>query len=130
MDINLFAIGVIGLSVFCAPVACAEPPVLEWVEVRTDDRTAEYLNELGGVLARMKALRPETESTVFRAAYAGTNTGIVYVLNRFPSLEYFAASVRVFEADATYLDGLAELRETGRVITAESLLLDVTPGEE
>ena len=107
--------------------AAADSPVVEFVQVETGSRTAEYLSTLQGVLARMKAIRPEMNSRVFRAAYAGKETGALYVLNEFPSLKYFAESLSAFERDDEYLKGIAQLRDTGRVLVGESILFDVTP---
>ena len=108
-------------------MAAEDSPVVELVTVDTQGNTKAYLNNVKGVLARMKTLAPKMNNRVYRSLYGGTETGIIYVVNEFPSLTYLAEAVKKFENDEEYINGLKILGKTERKLISESILVDVTP---
>jgi len=112
---------------FHAAVEAEEQRVVEWVRIDTHGGTDIYLDGLADALARMKALAPEMNSRAFEAAYAGRDTGSVYVMNDYPNLDYMAKTLRILKQDIEWQQALERLRATGRTIESESLLFEVTP---
>ena len=127
--IGLCAVLLTSLS-FANPIhadATNNKAVIELVTIDTKGNTEAYLDNVKDVLARMKELAPEMRSRAFRSMYGGSETGTIYIMNEFPGLAYMAAALSKFENDSEYNEGLKQLRQIGRKIMSESIIVEVTP---
>ena len=103
----------------------AAPPVLRVIVVETADVKA-YRHELDRLLVLERTVVPELTIRVWRARYAGAETGTLIVASEVPSL---AALAKIDEFGRTNLEYQASMRrlEQLRRIASDSVSEEVTP---
>ena len=99
--------------------AAASGVWLRVIQVKSDNVSA-YMAELEKGRAMMKRLGVNTTLRVWRATFAGPNTGTVVVTQEFPSWQAFADANAKTGADAPFAAWLAGLDKV-RTIVSDSL---------
>lgn len=100
--------------------------VAEIVTVELDEDLQDYIASLEPLLGRAKEIGGQSEVRIYQATFAGEDTGRVYVVVRYPSLEAWAKGNKA-QTDEKFQKHLAEVAATGRVIISRSLVIDRTP---
>lgn len=90
------------------------------------ENTAAYLEALEPLMARLGELSPDAESEVLMASFAGTSSGLIYVVVRSNSVAAVGALTDKTNNDAEYQRLLARVAATGRTIVSRSLLSEVS----
>jgi hypothetical protein len=108
------------LAIVMSSAAIAASGVwLRVIMVKSDNVTA-YMQELDKGRAMLKRLGVQTQIRVWRATYAGPNTGTLVVTQEYASWSAFAAAQAKIAADADFSAWLANLDKV-RTITSDSL---------
>jgi len=94
--------------------------------INAHENTAAYLKALKPLMARLHQLNPETESEVLMATYAGTSSGLIYVVVSSETMAAVGAVAEKTANDAEYQRLLAIVAATGRTIVARSILSEVS----
>jgi hypothetical protein len=116
----------VGLVLFAAPAASQEGAALQVVAVQVKGDGSDYIAKLkGGMPLMMK--HGASAVRVFRATVAGPNSGTLFVSVEYPNMEAWAKGSAKMAADPAWQKLIKDLEATGRVLTSNSLLQDVTP---
>jgi hypothetical protein len=99
--------------------SAASTVVLRVITVKTDN-VSVYMQQLEKGRAMLKRLNIPTQLRVWRATYAGPNTGTVIVSQEYPSWAAFSESQSKTAADPEFSAWLAGLDKV-RTITSDSL---------
>jgi hypothetical protein len=114
----LIAAAVLGVALSSAASA-ASTVVLRVITVKTDNVSA-YMQQLEKGRAMLKRLNIPTQLRIWRATYAGPNTGSVIVSQEYPSWAAFADAQSKLAADPEFSSWLANLDKV-RTISSDSL---------
>ncbi len=104
-----------------------EKVITQVITIDTHGNTKAYLNGLKPVLARNKELAPKANFRVYKAGFAGSDTGLIHVVIEYPSMAYLEEVGKKIESDPELTKGIMSLKKTGRTIESDSILFDVTP---
>jgi hypothetical protein len=115
---SLVAAAALAIAMSSAAVA-ASNVWLRVIVVKTENVTA-YMHELEKGQAMLKRLGIQTQIRVWRATYAGENTGTIVVSQEYPSWAAFASAQDKVAADKEFIAWLAGLDKV-RTITSDSL---------
>ena len=102
-------------------------PATQVVAVDTHGKTAEYLEGLKALPGALARLAPGAEFRVYEAAFAGPDTGDVYIVISFPSMAALSAATAKISADKEWGDVVKKLEAMGRTLESNSILMDRTP---
>jgi hypothetical protein len=116
----------VGLVLVASPAVSQEGPMLQVVAVQVKGDGSDYIAKLKtGIPIMMK--HGASAVRVFRATVAGPNSGTIFVSVEYPNAEAWAKGGPKMAADADWQKVIKKLEATGRVLTSNSLLQDVTP---
>lgn len=102
-----------------AQAFAAHTTCLRVISVKTDN-VAAYMQQLEKGQAMLKRLGVQTTLRIWRATFAGPNTGTVIVSQEYPTFAAFAEAQAKTAADAEFSAWLANLDKV-RTITSDSL---------
>lgn len=92
------------------------------------DKGELYLQLVKKTIARQNEVAPGIKTRIFRGTFAGTSTGLFYIVLEYPSMEFMieaqAKLARDPEWDRLRRDSAVQ---TGRTLISDSLFADVTP---
>jgi hypothetical protein len=108
------------LAIAMSSAASAASSVWLRVIMLKSDNVTAYLQELDKGRAMMKRLGIQTQIRIWRATYAGPNTGTLVVTQEYPSWSAFAEAQTKVTGDAAFMAWLANLDKV-RTITSDSL---------
>jgi hypothetical protein len=122
--LRLFAVVALG-ALTPAIVRAAEPAALRVVIVQVTDQDA-YVKEIDKAKAMIKRLEIPAQIRIWKARFAGQETGSVAVALEFPNLTELAKGEAKMAADeeySTWLKNLGKLRK----IVSESIYFELKP---
>jgi hypothetical protein len=103
--------------------AAASTVVLRVIQVKTDN-VAAYMQQLDKGRAMLKRLNIPTQLRIWRATYAGPNTGTVIVSQEFPTWQAFADAQNKIASDPEFSAWLASLDKV-RTVVSDSLFREL-----
>ena len=112
---SLTCAAVLSLSLL-PPASAAEKPVLRVIVVQAPD-VAAYVREIDVVRALWKKHNVPATLTVYRATYAGTDTGAVVVEARFPSMVALAQGMDAARSEPEIVAEMAKVVRLREVIS-------------
>ena len=114
------------LAIGSAPVAlAAEPPILRVIVVETPD-TKAYRHELDKLLLLERTVVPEVTIRVWRARFAGAETGTLIVASEVPSLAALAKIDEFGRTNAEYQASMRRLEQLRRIVS-DSVYEEIAP---
>lgn len=117
-------VGILCLSWFVVLPTNADERLVTTID--THGNPAAYLKALKPLMARLHQLNPETESEVLMATFAGTSTGLLYVVISSENMSAVGAIAEKTNSDAEYQRLLVAVAATGRSIVSRSVLSEVS----
>ena len=121
---------ILGGLAFVLALGLAEPVeaqvVGQAVAVSVDDQD-RYLAVIKELKALQAKLTPDASMRVWRATIAGEQSGMLYIVVEHPSLAAYAANTAKIQADPAWQKLIQKAAATGRKLTSQSLMEDVTP---
>ncbi|GJL66961.1 MAG: hypothetical protein NPIRA05_19320 [Nitrospirales bacterium] len=117
-----------GIGLLCFSCLLALPANADERLVTTIDpheNTAAYLKALKPLMARLQALNPDAEAEVLMGTFAGTSSGLIYVVVSSETIAGVGAITEKTNNDAEFQRLLAAVAATGRTIVSRSLLSEV-----
>jgi hypothetical protein len=108
-----------------AVVRAAEPTALRVVIVQVTDMDA-YVKEIDKARAMLKRLEIPAQVRVWKARFAGQDTGSVVVALEFPNLTELAKGEAKMAADADYMTWLKGLDKV-RTVVSDSIYYELKP---
>jgi hypothetical protein len=115
---SLIAAAALAIAMSSAASA-ASTVVLRVIQVKTDNVSA-YMQQLDKGRAMLKRLNIPTQLRIWRATYAGPNTGTLIVSQEYPTWAAFADAQNKIAADPEFSAWLANLDKV-RTIISDSL---------
>jgi hypothetical protein len=106
----------------------AEPAVMQMTVLDAHGKSAEYLQLVSLTIARQHQVAPGIKTRIFRGSFAGEQTGLLYIILEYPSMEFMVEAQRKLAADPEWDRLRRDVGlKTGRTLISDSLFLDVTP---
>lgn len=105
----------------------ADMPVVEVTVVKIYGSTSEYLEKYKAMIDVIERIEPRAEVTVYQAAFAGTEYGLLHLSTRYPSFAALAAANPRLVADPEHDRVIEELAGIKREIVSHYMLRDRTP---
>jgi hypothetical protein len=102
-------------------------PVRDVLIAETNGDLPRFLEFMRRIEAVNRRLQLGAKLRVFRATFAGTQTGDVYVYWELPSFVRFAEAETKLHEDEEYRRILAEMDAAGQGFTSELLTIEITP---
>lgn len=112
----------------CVSMAADAPKVMTAIGVKVKGDQNAYLDKVKKLNGIMKRLDTGGSMRVWRATLAGEDTGTLYVVLEYPSLEAYAKATTKAQADDEWKALVKEIDASGiREMRSNSLLVEVTP---
>lgn len=116
-------IGLVGFCCLLAFPANADQRLVTTIDPH--ENTAEYLKALKPLMARLQALNPDAEAEVLMGTFAGSSSGLIYVVVSSETIAGVGEITEKTNNDAEFQRLLAAVAATGRTIVSRSLLSEV-----
>ena len=103
------------------------PGAVEVVTVDTHGNTSAYLAALEPLVNLLREFSPEARLEVLEATFAGNDTGLVYIMIRYPDMTHLAKANVLTSNSDEWARAVRQLEATGRTLRGSEILRDRTP---
>lgn len=120
---------IIGFALPIQANAADETTVVQVITINTNGNTAAWLEAYKPLSARLDKLNTRATAHVYEAQFAGTETGMLNIVVKFPSMAYMEERRLKNQGDPEIGKLLPALMKTGMNVEANSLFRDMAPDQ-
>ena len=103
------------------------PAAVQVVTVDTHGNTTAYIAALEPLIDLLQGFSPKATLEVLEATFAGDETGMVYIVIRYPDMTHLAHANRLTSTSKEWTMAVRRLEATGRTLKGSEILEDRTP---